>query len=441
MDKKQFHEHYESIDVPKEEVLKAITNGIDRASKNTKSRKKQILAGSVAAAILIASGFMHPSVTGVMAGMPLVGQLFKDKVGENLAERELVTDLEEIASDQGIDVSITSAYYDGAVIGVTFDVKGKVKTDQDGRLMGFYEIFKGDETLGETKEIVYMESSSKGFSGHIQLSYPKEELPQNTSLPLEFKSIGEEKGSWKFNVPIKQLPYQIKTVNQESSNDSIKVQVDSIITGQASTAIDYTATFQSGQKHDDISLELTDDKGNPIHMLTDANLVRKQVGDLVILKGRTVIPKVLENTIEIQPKATLFEPDQFIKLNENTPVQVSSSRQELSVTVEKLVLKDKTFAIDFQVNSGDNRDREFMLFHDFARTGVILTETSRKEIYEEQINHKIETLDKKQLRFRSTFDLSELKNFHAEHYVLRFNLESLATNMPTSLEPLKIDLK
>lgn len=446
MEKKLFSEEYEKIEVPKEEVLNAIKTGINRANASNSPRKIKVFAFSAAAAaaILFSSGFIFPSMSKVMADMPLVGLLFKDLVEENLASQKLITQLNETASYKGIDVAITSAYYDGAVVGVTFDVKGDVKTDKEGRLAGFYEIFDGDESIAETKEIVYLKPSDKGFTGHIQLSYPKSKLPEDTTFPLEFKSIGESEGSWRFNVPIKQLPYETVTIDQVSSRNDYKVQFDSVITGKASTAINYTAIYPNEGKHDQSRIEVFDDKGNPIQRLSSMTLEKKQAGDQIIVKGRTNILQPLKGKtsyVEIRPQVAISEPFQFVSLDEQTPVQVKSDRQNLSVLVEKIAVNDKTFTVDFQVNNGEKGKWYFMFFHDFARNDVTLVKESRKEIYEKPMKHTIKTLDKKKLRFRSTFDISKLGDFNPDKYVVRVNLGSLAINMPLELEPVKIDLE
>ncbi|GHI01143.1 DUF4179 domain-containing protein [Neobacillus kokaensis] len=446
MEKKLFHEQFEEIDVPKEEVRNAIRGGIKRANSGSKYRRNRAIAISAvaAASIFISSSFIFPSFSKVMADMPVVGYFYRDLVGETLETQKLITKLNETASYKGIDVAITSAYYDGAVIGVTFDVKGKVKTAEDGRAMGFYEIFNGDENLGETKEIVYMEPTEKGFTGKIQLSYPKTELPADTTFPLEFKSIGEKEGSWRFNVPIKQLPFETKPVNQVSTYEDTKLQLDSIFIGKASTAINYTVTVPNGERHDDIRFDFFDDHGKMIQWLSDATLEKKKSGSEMIVKGRTIIPLALKDKtkfIEVHPAVALSEPFQFVSLNEKTRTTIKAARQNQSVTINKISFADKKFTVDFQVNNGDKMGMYYMFYHDFARTGVTLVKDSRKNIYEKPIKHKIKTLDKKQLRFRSTFDISGLKNFDPEKYVLRVDLNSMAINMPHEMEPIKVNLE
>ncbi|MBK3494048.1 DUF4179 domain-containing protein [Viridibacillus sp. YIM B01967] len=453
MEKKQFQEEYEKIEVPKEDVLKAIQTGIRRASsiekpkRNKKYLKSYIL--SATAAILISSSFIFPSMSHVMAKIPLLAKVyvnFNDLVGRNLASQQLITQLNETASNKGIDVSITSAYYDGAVIGVTFNVKGNVKTDQDGQLMGFYEIFDGKEGIADSKEIVYMVPSGEGYSGHIQLNYPKSELPPDTTFPLEFKSIGESEGVWKFNVPINQLPFETIKTNEESSNSdaNVKIHFDSIIEGEASTAINYTAIFPSEGKHDQVRLEVFDDQGKEIPLLSDGiDLETNKSENQITVKGRTIIPQSLKEEtsyLEIQPKVAVHEKNQFVTLEHQTPIEISSDRQNLSVTVEKITLKEQNFIVDFQVNHGDMRNWNLMFFKDFARNDIALVKESEKEIYEEPMKHSIEVLDEDDLRFRSTFDIGTVSDFSKDNYVIRVNLDSLSSNIPVELDSVKIDL-
>lgn len=454
MEKKPFQEEYEKIKVPKEDVLKAIQTGVRRAnSTETPKRNKNRLKAYMlsAATIFIASSLIFPSMSQVMAEVPLLGKVymnFNDLVGRNLATQQLITDLNQKASSKGIDVSISSAYYDGAVIGVTFNVDGNVKTEQDGRLIGLYEIFEGQEGISESKELVYMDPTEKGYSGHIQLTYPKSELPPDTTFPLTFMSIGEEEGDWKFDIPIKQLAYETIKANEESRNirANVKIHFDSVIIGKASSAINYTATFPNEGKSDQVRLEVYNDKGKEIRWLSNSNVdvATTDSEQQIIEKGRFIIPESLnEKTsyIEIQPKVALHEKDHFIKLEQQLPIELKSNRQNLAVTVEKTTLKEDKFIVEFQVNHGDMRNRDFIFFKDIAESDITLVRESEKEINEKPMKHSTKVVDKEELRFRSTFDLSTVSDFNKDDYIIKVNLDTLSSNMPIELESVKIDLK
>jgi hypothetical protein len=70
--------------------------------------------------------------------------------------------------------------------------------------------------------------------------------------------------------------------------------------------------------------------------------------------------------LEIHPKVALHEKNQFVTLEQQTPIKIQSDRQNLSVTVEKMKLKKGNFTVDFQVNQGDMRNWNFSFFKDFA---------------------------------------------------------------------------
>lgn len=452
MEKNSFQEAYEKIEVPQEDVLKAIQKGRHRAdSESHKTKKKTAVWSSVAAATLfVSSSFLSPSLSHVMADVPILGKVyetFNDSVGRSLQSQELITELNQTASNKGIDVSITNAYYDGAVVGVTFKAKGKMNTEENGQVAGFYEIFDGNEGISDSKEYVHMEPADDGYIGHIQLSYPKSELPSNTTFPLEFKTIGGKEGSWRFDVPIKQLPYETVTLDKNSSEDlsGVNVHFDSIILGKASTAINYTATFPAQGKHDQVRLEVYDDKGEEMNISMDGiDLETTKNGDQYIVKGRSILPQSVKGEtkyLEIHPSVALNEQDQFVPLNASTPAEVKAARQNLAVTIEDITVDDHTLAVDFQVNNGDAMNQDFSFFKDFAQHNVILVKESEKEVYEEPIKHSVKTLQKDELRFRSTFDISQLDDFDLNTYVMRVRLVQLSANIPVELDEVKVDLE
>jgi hypothetical protein len=454
MEKNSFQKAYEKIEVPQEDVLKSIQNGMNRADSDAhqiKKKTKTVVWSFVAAATLfISSSFISPSLSHVMADVPLLGKVyetFNDSIGRSLQSQELVTKLNQTASSDGIDVSIINAYYDGAVVGVTFKASGKMNTKESDQVAGFYEIFDGDGGISDSKEIVHMELTEDGYIGHIQLSYPKSELPSDTTFPLEFKTIGGKEGNWRFDVPIKQLPYETVTLDEESREkvSDVTVHFDSIILGKASTAINYTATFPAQGKHDQVRLEVFDDKGDEVNISMDGiDLETMKNGDQYIVKGRSIIPQaVKEKTkyLEIHPKVAINEQDQFVPLNASTPVKVKADRQNLAVAIEDLTVDDDTLTVNFQVNNGDKMNRDFSFFKNFARNNVLLVKEAEKDHYEEPIKHSIKTIQKDELRFRSTFDISHLDDFNLNSYVMRVGLGSLSMNIPVELDEVKIDLE
>jgi hypothetical protein len=313
MEKKMFHESIDHIEVPRDDVIKAIQTGVRKGSQMKAKRKPRIkvlgMSTAAAAVLFVSSGFFFPSMSNVMAEIPFIAKLYEhDKVAMNLSSQQLITELNEKASFAGIDVTVTDAYYDGAMIGVTFDVKGDVKGNKE-EVYAFYEIFDRDPIIDETMELVKLLPTDDGFKGHIQLSYPRTELPAETTLPLNFLGIGEiddswkdEQGKWNFDVPIKQLPFETVELGQMSEQDGYVVKFDKLIQGNSSNAIEYTVKYPVGKQR--VWLELVDDHGNQIIGGTsDAKLEKNTENGTVMEKRRMTIPLVPDSDfIEVHLK-------------------------------------------------------------------------------------------------------------------------------------------
>lgn len=452
MKEKLYKDQYNNIELPENELLRSIQSGIDKAEgkssfKRQRTMKRSIL--STTAAVFLSVTFLSPGMSIALADVPVIGEayhVFNDMVGRNLSSQQLVTELDEKSSYRGIDVVVTSAYYDGAVVGVSFKVEGRVKEDEFNNISGFYEIYDGNEGISDSKETVTMEQSGDGYVGQIQLSYPYKELPASTSFPLEFKRIGGKEGSWKFEVPIEQLPYEEMKVNHSGFNEKadVAVQFDSIIEGQASTAINYTGTFPLEGENDQVRLEVFDDQGDRVNISMDGiDLESYQEDNHVVVKGRSIIPeKLKERTdyLEIHPKVAIrSEGDYFLSLSDELPSKVESKRQNHVISVTDMKVQGDKVALDFQINNG-RLGRDFTFYQNIARTDVVLVEESRKDIFEEPMKHSVKVLDKENLMFRSTFDVSSVNNFNEDKYVVRVSLGGLNANLPVELEAVKIEL-
>ncbi len=325
MEKKTFLESVGQIEVPEEDVVNAIKAGVRKGSRMKPKRRPLFKAAAIsasAAALFVSSGFLFPSMASVMAEIPLLAKLYEnDKVAENLASQQLITELNEKTTYDGIDVTVTEAYYDGAVIGVTFDVMGNVKGNND-EIYAFYEIFDRDPNIEETMELMKLVPDGAGYKGHIQLSYPRAELPAESTLPFNIIGIGEikdswkdEQGKWNFDVPILQLPYETVELGQSTELGQHKVTLEKLITGKSSTAIEYTLSYPEGGQR--VMLDLFDGKGKEIIGGTsDAKLERKTENGVVTEKRRITIPMVLDSEfIEVQPAIDSGEKFKSIKID------------------------------------------------------------------------------------------------------------------------------
>lgn len=458
MNKTSFEKEISRINVPKKSVVQAIHQGIrDAGNLDGASRKKhkKIVSGLISAGIvaaLIIFSFLSPSVSRVLADVPILSAIYGrayDSIGQNLSNQKLVTELNKSAEDNGIKLTITSAYYDGAVIGLTFKASGPIKVDDYGEqgknFRAFYEVFGGDPNIDDSKELAQTSVKGNDYTGHVQLNYPKVNLPEDATLPITFKEIGNQKGNWKFDVPIKQLPTEKTQVSAESQSKDgrVKVRYNSIVFGKSSTVINYQVILPNGDKFDQIGIEdIYNDQGTSVRLLSDGDYGTTIKGDKQIISKRLVIPSSVKNhteTLTIQPVNRIREKDQFVSLNEQFPRVVKAERSDLAVNVENVSFNNGRITLNYQINLGEKKnDKGFYFIKDTAKNDILIVKKSEKNIYQKPLRHSVTVLDKNNLRFSSTFDIG---TDHPKNYVLRVSLGGLSINLPDELRTATLSLK
>ncbi len=312
MDRNTFSNKVNEVDVPKEDVLQSIKIGINRATNEQQSKKrkpilKAWIMSTVAAGILMSSSFIVPSFSRVLADAPLIGGLyanFNDMVGRNLEKQDLVKELNQTYTSNGVDVALTSAYYDGYLIGITFDVKGNLR-EEDGYYYALYELFNGDPLADETKELTTLTKTKDGYTGNIRIVYPYKDLPKNDTIPVSFEEIGMNKGNWQFDVPVQQNPIdEYVFENKESTNPegNVLFKVDSVINGKASTAIIYSVTYPKGELTSFAMLNVDSNVKLPQAGTSDGKIDQITSGDKTTIVRRIVFPSLLSNTtLQVEP--------------------------------------------------------------------------------------------------------------------------------------------
>lgn len=283
MDKQWFDDEINKIDVPKQELNMSIQKGIARAKaekpvkKIYKRRKIALLTAASICIGVLGSGFVFPQMSRVLAEVPIIGKIyshFHDTIGQNLSASKLVTELNQQAVSNGISVTMNSVYYDGGRIGVTFKVDNPdqvVIRNNSGR--DFYYDFKLVDGSPKWMSAASFDGkiTKDGWFGNIHIDYPEKELPRNTTLPITITSIGDTKGTWKFDIPVQQLENKIINPHQSISSEDKEhtFNFEKITVGKESIAIDYKAIYPLIGENDLARIgKVTDDKGNEIDFKT-----------------------------------------------------------------------------------------------------------------------------------------------------------------------------
>ncbi|MGG2017672.1 DUF4179 domain-containing protein [Bacillus sp. S10(2024)] len=464
MDKQWVNDEINKIEVPREDLQSAIKNGMNRAKqeKPTKRKyKRRKIAWLAAASVCIGvlgSGFVFPQMNRVLAEVPLIGKVydyFHDTMGQDLTESKLVTELNQQAVSNGVSVTMRSVYYDGGRISVVFKVDNPKKV-RIGKI--FANEFDYDFKLVDGSRKWQSSASwigrrtENGWLGNIRINYPEKELPPNTTLPITITSIGETKGFWKFDVPVKQLDNKKINLQQSISSEDQQhtVNFESITIGKGATTIDYKAIYPFvGEKDLALIEKITDDKGKKIHLSSSGiELEREKVGDHVESEGRSIFGKIPDSAefITIYPLVRLSEKPVIMKLDKKTPFEIKSTRSDFKIIVNKIQHKNKRLIVNYTLQ---NVDRKHISMDELINRGEVMNLKGSAYIDKEfaPIGHvvkgsTVKVLDEEKLQFQATFRLDGeygVKNFSLKDYVLE--VEMSVYHPEKVLPPVKIKVK
>lgn len=253
---------FNEIEVPKEDIQHAIKQGIAKGKKVQRIRKNKAISkrisifGSVAAAAVLASGLFIAPIGNVLAQVPLIGdyyQKFQLSVGEELASEQLITEINESVTNNGVTMTITSAFYDGHFLGLTFKATGENLSDKIGGdkapESGYtYDLFKQkDDTDGFGGVNARLVKEGNAYVGAIIFNNDRE-VSNLTTLPITFTYIAGVFGEWTFNVPIEVLPSKTLPLQQVSTSkdQDYIVQFTDAVINKTSVIVNFDIQKQAG---------------------------------------------------------------------------------------------------------------------------------------------------------------------------------------------------
>ncbi|MDN7243208.1 DUF4179 domain-containing protein [Planococcus sp. N028] len=277
MNKERIEREISNIEIPTEELFASIHKGIEKGRKE--KRRRQITSlkafgavSSVAASVLLASGLVFAPVSSVLAAVPFIGSFYEQhnmRIGQELEKSKLITEINQVATDKGVQATLTSAYYDGTVIGVTFKVAGEAVSEKTiknaGPEAGYtVHVFDGVEQEQWLSSSTGLTETEDGYTTAIEFRNPNADLTETEKLPITFTSIAGVQGNWNFSVPLLQIPLETIAVEGESgtANKDYALSLKSVSKGQATTLLSYDITLPSGRENDEIRLSVFDNEGN-----------------------------------------------------------------------------------------------------------------------------------------------------------------------------------
>jgi hypothetical protein len=306
MDKEWFDRKHDE-ELPRDEIMNAIQKGMNAGRKM--KRRNKVKSGvklsawvsGTAASVVLASGFVFSPVNTVLAEVPLIGKLYEQlnlDIGKELAASNLVTEINEKATSNGVDVTVTSAFYDGNVIGVTIKAEGEDLSleamDKEHSPETGYSLAGSDqEQLPGTR--TGLEKVKDGtYVAAMEFELPDEELPKNYTLPLTFNLIANKKGTWKFDIPVTQLPVEeVELDATVSSEDGAhKIKLTSLKIGKATANLEYIFIHSVNGNEGHVNMKVLDDKGRRVQLRRNGVISVTEKNSLITKQSETGLGKI-----------------------------------------------------------------------------------------------------------------------------------------------------
>lgn len=468
MDEKQFEKEISRIEVPQFEVLQAIDKGIKNGRKakrgTTRFNAKTVGAvTSIAASAFLASGLIFAPVSNVLAAVPVIGSIYEKfglQIGAELEESDLITKLNQAASSNGVDVTVTSAYYDGNVMGITFTAQGDGMTVDPTKDIGpesgySFHLFDGVEQNQWTSAMTQLVPAEGGYTAAMEFFNPEADLPADFNLPLTFNSMGGVQGEWKFNIPLEQISAEtiITEAGSQLEGTEYALKMKSVEKGEGTTQLNYETNLPLDGAGDEIRLTVFDDLGNRLSKTHADVLSESESGEGIQQDVRELFSSKIDGEAKyllVQPEVVRYEEETIQALNGlSAPFTVESERFDHSLLVNSVEQEGNQVIIDYTIqNLEDGKLQEDLIqnFADFivlVKSGDVVLDEAGERDFGQLMENRIQGVAEKQAseepyRYQSAFTVEE--GFNLDDYSLMVPFGTLSSNQPIEMAPIKIDL-
>ncbi|WP_058306054.1 DUF4179 domain-containing protein [Gracilibacillus massiliensis] len=471
MNKERFHKEISEIEVPKKEIFNAIDKGLEKGSKEKVPKRKskvKLFSGvaSIAVTLFLAAGLVFAPISYALSYIPLLGSIYDNvglQIGHELLESNLITQLNQQATSNGVDITITSAYYDGNIIGITFNAKGdKVSMDSIGDRgpeTGYnFHLFDGEEQNQWSSTMTELKETEDGYIASIEFYNPNANLAKNYTLPLTFTYITGAKGLWKFDVPVEQIPSETiySEVKTELEGQGYSLQMESVVKGKATTILNYKTTLPLAGKKDNIRLTVFDNEGNSLSKF-HANVLTTEVNGRSVEKDKQELfsSKISDDAkyVTIQPEIVKSDKDIVNSLDHSNPFIVESSRFDYAIKVNDVQQKGEQLILDYHIQNVNTNSIRKDMIQNFAEFIMIIKSDNiqRKENgeldMEKMLKHKTRSdqansLNDGNLHYQSIFNIKDPDKFDYRDYSIVVPFGTLSANEePIEMEPIKVELE
>nr|GGG75910.1 hypothetical protein GCM10011398_21010 [Virgibacillus oceani] len=471
MNMERFHKEISEIKVPKNEILNAIDKGLEKGFKEKVPKRKSKVklfsaVALIAVTIFLAAGLIFAPISYALSTIPLLGSIYEKiglQIGYELLESELITQLNQKATSNDVDITITSAYYDGNIIGVTFNAEGdKVSMDSMGDRgpeTGYnFHLFDGDEQNQWSSTMTELKETEDGYIASIEFYNPNANLSKNYTLPLTFTNITGVKGLWKFNVPVEQVPSETiySEANTELEGQGYSFKMESVVKGKATTILNYKTTIPLVGKKDTIRITVFDNEGNRLSKF-HPNVLTTEVNGTSIVKNYQELfsSKISEDAkyLTIQPEIVKSDKEIVNAMDQTLPFIVESSRFNYSIKVKSIQREGGQLVLDYEIQNINTRSIREDIIQNFAdfimivKSDNIQRDENGELDMEKMLEYKTRSdqaklKDEGSLHYQSIFNIKNPEKFNYKDYSIVVPFRTLSANeKPIQMEPIKVELQ
>jgi len=447
----------------KQEKLQEKQQPIKKLAPKRNKWKVGGIAAAVILTITLSSGFINPSMNQVLASTPLLGGIYEkfgDKMGMHLAEQNLVTQLNEEVTKNGVTVKLTHVYFDGDVVSVTGEVSGDLSKglNEPGEVSMDvnFENNKGDSDPWLRGMSTDMQEANGSYEFQWKMNYPYKEIKEAYKLPITIHNINGIEGCWSFNVPVKQEPSLAVTLDhsQHYENEGVMVKLKELKHSKASSSLTFeTITSFEGDR---IELYKAEDENGKVlfHYENDTFLTKSKEDDEYHHIFRKTFDQIAEGTkaVTFYPSLTIADPTVDQRLDKPN-FTLESERTDLVIQVNKVTQEDDKLILDYEFQGlGENisNDQFENIQHNLSYAFNLIDKDFIDKIDPENpvppeghsiSRNEVKVIGKNNYQFQSVFDLKgeeSFENFFLENTVLQMDFDSFIGNK--ELTPFTIEL-
>lgn len=225
------------------------------------------VAAILSISVVTASFMTIPALANQLPFIQKILTYFDDDALPNSYE-DFATIVNQLQSDNGIDIMIENAVYDGTSVILTYAIQTEAEIGDNPMTEGFLEVKEtsgigGTGTIEKINDTTYV--GVEKVTPHFKGESPEEILVQ--WKPNAFENIETNQrfeGDWTFEFTLAQLPTNVQLLNQTVKQDGLTLVMKSLEESEMTAVLKYDYFVEKSilQKWPVVSIEMIEVKDN-----------------------------------------------------------------------------------------------------------------------------------------------------------------------------------